>query len=408
MDMTAFAQDILMTVTVSVPIAPVHKDLNELISSMALPGFVAFVEREHSEVSGFLERSSPSNVPTWTKFYAYYHEHIVSTKFSNSCDEVQVPPQSAAFLLKMLFGSVMDEIRRRVIETFDRGNIDSQTPTAPTRECDVRESGNGKIRYLGGRAIHKAKVQATREKLSPIKSVKIPLLERLCTTYMVLRESSAYPATVEETRVREYSDACLGLTYITDEAFLFFLAMERKRVVLYEDDSNRKAFGEEVLNFMRTRLLGDEELRNLWLELFQTTSTTVDSTEALLAIYEDVMEHYLNVADAQYRRSVLHRCQNKKTVEHRKQILMRSAGSEVTYARGTAAVSAPAAPAPVPAPAPQPPQYCICKQGEYGKMILCESASCKVGWFHFQCVGLKRKPRGKWFCGTCKTTAGVP
>lgn len=151
-------------------------------------------------------------------------------------------------------------------------------------------------------------------------------------------------------------------------------------MVLYDDDSNWKTFGEEVIHFMRTCLLGDEELRNLWLELVKTTSL-VDSTEALLPIFKDILGHYLNVADAQYRRSVSHRCQYMKTVEHRKQILIRS-GSEVTNASGAAAaaeyVSTPAV------PAPQPPQYCISEQGEYGKMILCESASCEVGWYHFQ------------------------
>ena len=35
------------------------------------------------------------------------------------------------------------------------------------------------------------------------------------------------------------------------------------------------------------------------------------------------------------------------------------------------------------------------------KMIFCEADSCAVGWYHFKCVNLKRKPRGKWICNTC-------
>ena len=45
--------------------------------------------------------------------------------------------------------------------------------------------------------------------------------------------------------------------------------------------------------------------------------------------------------------------------------------------------------------------YCVCRGPEYGKMIACDNAKCGVQWFHYKCVGLKRAPRGKWFCKTC-------
>ena len=35
---------------------------------------------------------------------------------------------------------------------------------------------------------------------------------------------------------------------------------------------------------------------------------------------------------------------------------------------------------------------------ESGKMVACDNESCKREWFHFDCVGLTRKPRGKWYC----------
>ncbi|XP_065891048.1 uncharacterized protein [Dysidea avara] len=47
--------------------------------------------------------------------------------------------------------------------------------------------------------------------------------------------------------------------------------------------------------------------------------------------------------------------------------------------------------------------WCICREEEYGRMILCENKSCKFGWFHFNCVGLSRKPSGSWYCSDCKT-----
>lgn len=39
--------------------------------------------------------------------------------------------------------------------------------------------------------------------------------------------------------------------------------------------------------------------------------------------------------------------------------------------------------------------YCFCKEGERGNMIQCEVCN---EWFHYECVNIKRKPRGSWYC----------
>lgn len=31
-------------------------------------------------------------------------------------------------------------------------------------------------------------------------------------------------------------------------------------------------------------------------------------------------------------------------------------------------------------------------------MIKCDNPSCEKEWFHFHCVGLKKQPKGVWFC----------
>lgn len=50
--------------------------------------------------------------------------------------------------------------------------------------------------------------------------------------------------------------------------------------------------------------------------------------------------------------------------------------------------------------------YCYCGGPEEGKMIACDGKDCKYGWFHFQCIGLKRAPKNKhWQCPDCATTA---
>lgn len=50
---------------------------------------------------------------------------------------------------------------------------------------------------------------------------------------------------------------------------------------------------------------------------------------------------------------------------------------------------------------PNEPTYCICHQVSYGEMIGCDNPDCPIEWFHFNCVGLSAKPKGKWFCSKC-------
>ncbi|XP_063103102.1 inhibitor of growth protein 1 isoform X2 [Cavia porcellus] len=51
---------------------------------------------------------------------------------------------------------------------------------------------------------------------------------------------------------------------------------------------------------------------------------------------------------------------------------------------------------------PNEPTYCLCNQVSYGEMIGCDNEECPIEWFHFSCVGLNHKPKGKWYCPKCR------
>lgn len=43
------------------------------------------------------------------------------------------------------------------------------------------------------------------------------------------------------------------------------------------------------------------------------------------------------------------------------------------------------------------PLYCLCNRPSFGSMIECSNEHCTFEWFHFSCVGLKKRaPKGKW------------
>ena len=45
--------------------------------------------------------------------------------------------------------------------------------------------------------------------------------------------------------------------------------------------------------------------------------------------------------------------------------------------------------------------YCICKRPSFPPMIACDGENCKIEWFHFSCVDLKKTPK-TWYCKECQ------
>lgn len=50
--------------------------------------------------------------------------------------------------------------------------------------------------------------------------------------------------------------------------------------------------------------------------------------------------------------------------------------------------------------------FCVCGGPDEGRMIACDNENCRLKWFHYSCVGLKRAPKSKlWFCSSCRDAA---
>jgi len=48
-----------------------------------------------------------------------------------------------------------------------------------------------------------------------------------------------------------------------------------------------------------------------------------------------------------------------------------------------------------------PNLFCSCRRRSFGQMICCDNNKCEIEWFHFECMKLKTKPKGKWYCPNC-------
>mmetsp|Transcript_20512 Transcript_20512/g.40619 ORF Transcript_20512/g.40619 Transcript_20512/m.40619 type:complete len:246 (+) Transcript_20512:51-788(+) len=51
--------------------------------------------------------------------------------------------------------------------------------------------------------------------------------------------------------------------------------------------------------------------------------------------------------------------------------------------------------------------YCTCQSVSFGEMVGCDNDDCRYEWFHLSCVGLKRPPKGSWYCQECRETLGL-
>jgi hypothetical protein len=49
------------------------------------------------------------------------------------------------------------------------------------------------------------------------------------------------------------------------------------------------------------------------------------------------------------------------------------------------------------------PLYCICNRISFGNMVECSNDSCSIEWFHFGCIGMRKAPKGKWYCPKCRS-----
>ncbi|KAI0022568.1 inhibitor of growth proteins N-terminal histone-binding-domain-containing protein [Xylariomycetidae sp. FL0641] len=51
-------------------------------------------------------------------------------------------------------------------------------------------------------------------------------------------------------------------------------------------------------------------------------------------------------------------------------------------------------------------KYCLCQAVSYGDMVACDDPDCPYEWFHWNCVGLRSRPEGRWYCPACSRKKG--
>ena len=96
------------------------------------------------------------------------------------------------------------------------------------------------------------------------------LEENIIQPYHQLEESSKFAETLQVTEARQYRQR--GLLHISDEAYLFFLNLEQRRVDLLNMHILKRA-REEMVEAAINSITNDEELKSSWTRCFQNYAT---------------------------------------------------------------------------------------------------------------------------------------
>ena len=150
---------------------------------------------------------------------------------------------------------------------------------------EMGASGKAKVRHVGGWAIKtllsKARKyvtrnisSASRETLSTVRKhitlCKI-IEENLVVPYAKLEEHSTYQESLEVTESLQYRNR--GLIHISDNAFVFFMALEQQRVSLLNHTKLRKLRG-DLVSVAHQDLMKNDDLREKWAECFDLVTVT--------------------------------------------------------------------------------------------------------------------------------------
>lgn len=172
--------------------------------------------------------------------------------------------------------------------------------------------------------------------------------------------------------------------------------------------TKRKAEMEKIQHmFKRARELSDEKV-NIAVQTYELVDKQIRKLDSDLAKFESEMKDKGRISQTESEEEEV---VNKKKLKDKKKKGMKEEDRKKKKAKKTESLSAGPLASYVGSGVPQEvldmpvdpnePTYCTCQQVSYGEMIGCDNQDCPIEWFHFGCMDLSHKPKGKWYCPKC-------
>ena len=171
-------------------------------------------------------------------------------------------------------------------------NQDRNCSEVPLQVQEMSAVGRSKVRHVGGWALRKILTKYRKYVLTNMfstnastlanvrkKQTLCDLLDNVIIPFAKLTEDTMFPETIEVTQEQQYRE--MGLLHISDQAYLFFVALEQKRVELLNVYRLKKTRGDMVFHAMEN-MKKDEMLTEKWNRCFGITYVTKYSVSFIL------------------------------------------------------------------------------------------------------------------------------
>jgi hypothetical protein len=261
----------------------------------------------------------------FSKWHSFSHKHLpILAKEMFPSDEIQYPS------VVKLAVQVRDQF------------VAAQKPVQATYDnefqCKITKENHGNIRFLSGRGVALTKKNLLRYCLDNAKNIerkkikesiqkaenKLKHLDFMRTTKTEVL-NGAYPWSAEE--VERKQNLSGGLTHVTDRTFEFYLDLEKERQKLH-NFSNLQEHKSYIFLMSTKALHRLPELQEKFRLVFEDMEN-VDN-ECIEAIYSDLVDSYLRVANNEFRNYLKTKLNKKKKLSHRAEILRSSSSRSAT------------------------------------------------------------------------------
>jgi hypothetical protein len=256
--------------------------------------------------------------PKLTAFYSACHQYAVSDlypKFSRFSSDGQKASLSKCFM------SLRERFVLKLSEATEQAS--SSSSTVPV----MSDAGKGKVRYLAGRAVVKARkrcMEAVRNTICKPRhkerfrtaNMKLHHLQFMRTNVHAVTNGK-HAASLEETERRQNVGG--GLTHVKDSVYECFLHLETLRGKVHTIERAKLLKG-NILEDSLTRVKSDKTLKEMFSNLFLSMK---DSEFAIVQLlFDDLVNGYMMVANNEFRKKVSAALGKRRKLRHRAAVLV--------------------------------------------------------------------------------------
>ena len=340
------------------PVTEYQSDMNKVATDFRnKESTIIYLKAQYDVLHNMLRRNCPSiftdehESTSWKQFFTSFNSYTTSFGHSQKVRHLfdnqhptEIQKHTAIRLLQFIRERILGYYSQEIVKKQEQANESHDNASSTT--C-MSSGGEGKVRYVGGRAVAKTKYHYSKlvqNNVSKIDNLsqdatskayrRFLLLDSLTATEIQL-QNSTHPESLKETFRKQ--NMRHGLTNITDKAYGFFMELV-EIIARLENTGSLQVYGPALPDHVKSQILHDSKLYESWVANFQSCKVTYDkpigsndevakclenvlqNVECIDSIFTDVTKSFLNVYHNELRRKYMSDVRRKRKSAHRKQI----------------------------------------------------------------------------------------